>query len=367
MARLADNSNLMRANKAKQDEFYTQLPDVEDELRHYRKHFKNKVVLCNCDDPFESAFFRYFCLNFNKLKLKRLIATCYAGSPIAGQQLSLFDVVDGAQPGTPYKAIVTTVRDATGDGMVKMDDVAELFKVGENELSVLDGDGDFRSDECLALMDEADIVVTNPPFSLFRDYVAELVKRDKQFLIIGNKNAITYKEIFPLIRDGKMWVGMMPMSKEFYFHVPDEYAQWLIEQGRDRSIVKHNGELVARASAIWFTNMHIRRQDDEMLLWKRYDPEVYPRYDNYDAIEVSKTDDIPCDYAGVMGVPITFLAKHNPSQFDILGCTESEGKGLSAGIWDASSGVAQPLVNGIRKYKRIFIRNLHPEETEVIA
>ena len=208
------NAGLNAAGKAKKDEFYTQLTDIEKEMRHYRKHFKGKTVFCNCDDPFESNFFKYFVLNFNRLGLKKVIATCYAGSPIANQQFSLFDVMDGNEESDedqnknkPYKAVVTTVYDKTGDGSVDMLDIAELFKSGENELTELKGNGDFRSDECIALLKEADIVVTNPPFSLFRQHVLMAIKYEKDFIVIGNQNAITYKEIFPLFRENKIWLG----------------------------------------------------------------------------------------------------------------------------------------------------------------
>ena len=251
--------------------------------------------------------------------------------------------------------------DKTGDGAVDMYDVAELFKSHENELTELKGDGDFRSPECLSLMDEADIVVTNPPFSLFREYIAVLMERKKKFVILGNKNAVTYKEIFPLIQNNQLWIGAMPMSTEIYFHVPDEHANFLLEQKRDRSIVKHNGEMMARASAIWYTNLDIKKRHEEMILIRHYTTENYPHYDNYDAIEISKTAEIPDDYKGVMGVPITFLDKYNPEQFEIVGATESEGKGFSNGLWMENSNVAQAMVNKKRVYKRIFIRNKHPE------
>lgn len=206
---MAKSANLGAAKNAKQDEFYTQLSDIEKEMRHYRRHFKDKTILCNCDDPFESNFFKFFVLNFNRLGLKKVIATCYSGSPIAGKQLSLFDVLgDSAETrNKPYKAVVTSVYDKTGDGGVDMFDVAELFKSHENELTELDGDGDFRSAECLSLLDEADIVATNPPFSLFREYVTTLMEHKKDFIIIGNQNAITYKDIFLLMQENKMWLG----------------------------------------------------------------------------------------------------------------------------------------------------------------
>ena len=189
------NTNLHAAKRAKNDEFYTQLTDIEKEMRHYWPHFKGKVVLCNCDDPFESNFFKYFVLNFNKLGLRKLIATCYSGSPITGTQLSMFGETESERR-TPYKAIVTEVHDVTGDGAVTMDDIAELFRQGANELTRLHGDGDFRSPECLELLDQSDIVVTNPPFSKFREFVSTVMEHGKDFIIIGNVNAITYKEFF---------------------------------------------------------------------------------------------------------------------------------------------------------------------------
>ena len=205
---MAGNKSLRSAEKAKIDEFYTQLSDIEKEMRYYRKHFKDKTVFCNCDDPFESNFFKYFVLNFNRLGLKKLIATCYASSPIANTQLSLFDVIgtEESKQNKPYKAVVTKVYDKTGDGGIDMFDVAELFKSGENSLSELKGDGDFRSKECLELLDESDIVVTNPPFSLFREYISVLFEHKKHFIVIGNVNAISYKEIFPLLMNNKMWI-----------------------------------------------------------------------------------------------------------------------------------------------------------------
>ena len=219
------NVNLSAAKTAKKDEFYTQLTDIEKEMRYYRKHFKDKTVFCNCDDPFESNFFKYFVLNFNRLGLKKLIATCYTGSPIANKQLSIFDILGESEEtqNKPYKAVVTTVYDKTGDGGVDMLDVAELFKSGENELTELEGDGDFRSPECLELLDEADIVVTNPPFSLFREYVGVLVAHQKKFIIIGNVNAVKYRETFPMIMSNELWLGASIHSGDRAFFVPDNY------------------------------------------------------------------------------------------------------------------------------------------------
>ena len=332
----SNNSNLGAAKRAKNDEFYTQLTDIEKELRHYRRHFKGVAVLCNCDDPFESNFFKYFVLNFNRLGLKKLIATCYEGSAVA-------EYHDGKAK--PYKAVVTTVYDTTGDGGVDMEDVRNLFELGENELVELEGDGDFRSEECLALLDEADIVVTNPPFSLFREYVSTLMEHKKKFIIICNKNAITYKEIFPLLKDNSVWLGS---ESPFEFFTPDGMTK------------RVNG--LTR----WYTNLDIKKRHEDLILVKKYagHEDEYPKYDNYDAIEVSKVADIPLDYDGVMGVPITFLNKYSSDQFEIVGATESEGKGFSCGLWDESSGIAQPLIKGVRKYKRIFIRNRHLEQSK---
>lgn len=347
-----NNSNLGAAKRAKNDEFYTQLTDIEKELRHYRGHFEGATVLCNCDDPFESNFFKFFVLNFNRLGLKKLIATCYEGSAVAEYR-------DGKAK--PYKAVVTTVRDTTGDGGVGMEDVRNLFELGENELAELEGDGDFRSEECLALLDEADIVVTNPPFSLFREYVAVLMEHGKKFVIVGNMNAITYKEIFPLLKDGTMWTGQKCFGGGMDMIQP---ASTFDEKKTKSYRIDEAGNIIKNImGVIWFTNLDIKKRHEELILVKKYagHEDEYPTYDNYDAIEVSKVVDIPFDYDGVMGVPITFLDKYNPDQFEIVGATESEGKGFSHGLWDESSGIAQPLIKGVRKYKRIFIRNKHPE------
>lgn len=366
---MAGNSALSAAVKAKKDEFYTQLTDIEKEMRYYRKHFKGKTVLCNCDDPFESNFFKYFVLNFNRLGLKKLIATCYATSPIMGQQLSLFDVVGGDEDkkGKPYKAVVTKVYDVTGDGGVDMFDVAELFKSHENELTELYGDGDFRSEECLALLDEADIVVTNPPFSLFREYMAVLMEHEKHFIIIGNVNAITYKEVFPLIMENRLWFGASIHSGDRKFYVPDDYPLNAAGCGIDS-----DGRRFIRVKGVrWYTNLDYKQRHEEMILVKRYSLEAYPRYDNYDAINVDKTSDIPCDYAGVMGVPITFMDKYNPDQFEIVGM--AAGNTRATGFYFNVPYEPHPedrggcgVVNGKRVYARYLIRNRHPEEPKEV-
>ena len=370
--------NLNAASKAKKDEFYTQLSDIEKEMRYYRKHFKDKVVFCNCDDPFESNFFKYFVLNFNRLGLKKLIATCYATSPIANTQLSLFDIIgtENEKLSKAYKAVVTNVYDKTGDGGIDMFDVAELFKSGENELTELAGDGDFRSDECLALLDDADIVVTNPPFSLFREYVSVLLEHKKNFIIIGNVNAITYKEFFPLIKEDKVWIGASIHSGDRKFYVPDDYPLNAAGCGID-----DEGRRFIRVKGVrWYTNLDIKQRHEEMILVKRYSPELYPKYYNYDAINVDKTADIPCDFEGIIGVPITFMDKYSPDQFDIVGLGIAN-LGLSIGVRpykpehklyrkevqkrgtvDGDLYMLDENGNPIVPYARVLIRNKHPEK-----
>ncbi len=326
------NKLLGEAKRNKKDEFYTQLSDIEKEVYYYTALFKGKTVLCNCDDPFESNFFKYFALNFNFLGLKKLLATSFVSSQIAGVEFRYEQYGDAEQKvfafgderlqnpsKRPYKAIVTTVHDTTGDGGVRMLDVAELFKNGENQLSVLQGSGDFKSEECIELLEEADIVVTNPPFSLFREYVALLEKHKKKYLIIGNKNAITYKEIFPLIKDNKLWTGVTPMTKDMHFIIPQDYLEDIKNSQRTTAVAIENGKLLGRSPAIWFTNLDHKKRHEKLRLGNSYDPALYPKYNNYDAIEVSKTSDIPKDYDGVMGVPITFLDKYCPEQFEIVG------------------------------------------------
>lgn len=336
---MAGNLSLQQANKAKNDEFYTQLSDIENELVHYKDFFNGKTVFCNCDDPYESNFFKYFALNFNHLKLKKLIATCYDSSPVAGEQLSLFPDKH------PYKIEITEVKDVNGDLAIDLTEVEYLLKNDKNVLKKLKS-GDFRSEECINALKECDVVVTNPPFSLFREYVAQLVEYDKKFIIIGNKNAITYKEIFPLIKENKLWTGYRGFSGGMWF-----YSNY---EGKTEKII--DNKKVINVPSIWFTNVDHKKRHEDIILYKQYSPEEYPKYDNYDAIEVSKTADIPCDYDGIMGVPITFIDKYNPEQFEIFGCTESEGKGFSCGLWNENSKVAQPLIDGKRIYKRIFIR-----------
>ena len=316
---MARNQSLHAANRAKQDEFYTQLSDIEKELKHYRKHFRGKTVYCNCDDPTISNFFHYFHLNFEKLGLKKLITTCYKN-----RQTEMFSKHDmEAAAGVEY----------LGNGTEPT-----IFQLKE--------DGDFRSRECIELLKQADIVVTNPPFSLFREYIAQLVEHDKKFLVIGNMNAITYKEIFPLIKSGRLWLGHGPAGKDMLFDVPEDYARELVRNKKEGSAYRLvDGDIKGRlGNAVWFTNLDHKKRNEELILFKRYSSEEYPKYDNYDAINVNKTEHIPVDYGGEMGVPITFLDKHNPDQFQIIRFRKgNDDKDLS--------------INGKCPYFRIIIRN----------
>ena len=305
---MAGNKSMADAKKNKKDEFYTQLPDIANELKHYKAHFAGKTVLCNCDDPFESNFFKFFASNFNAWGLKKLICTCYNGSPITGTELTLFPEEVPEPDRTAYKIELTEVTDVNGDGAVDILDVAQILQ--ENAPTVLKGNGDFRSDECIECLKEADIVVTNPPFSLFREYVAQLIEYDKKFLIIGHQNAITYKEFFPLIKDNKVWLGygFKGGAGHFISHYEDT-----------ASAGDHKEGMIRVSGVVWFTNLDHKKRHEELDLYKHYSSEEYPSYINYDAIEVSKTADIPMDYDGKMGVPITFLDKYCPDQFEILG------------------------------------------------
>ena len=326
------NKNLHQAKNAKKDEFYTQLADIENELKHYKDHFRGKTVFCNCDDPRVSNFFHYFSHRFESLGLKKLITTCYKN-----QNMDLFSTHENE------KAVMLEYNgDKNGDKTPNAEEIGIIE---------LEGDGDFRSAESIELLKQADIVVTNPPFSLFREYVAQLVEYDKKFLIVGTQNSITTKEIFSLLKENKIWLGHK--AGDMSFIVPDEYEMrdtrsWRDEKGNNwRSL----------GNTCWFTNLDHSKRHEELDLFKHYTPQEYPKYDNYNAIEVSKTKEIPGDYKGVMGVPITFMDRYNPEQFEIIGATESEGKGFSNGLWDESSKVAQPIIDGKRVYKRIFIKN----------
>jgi hypothetical protein len=313
------NANLHKANQAKKDEFYTQLIDIEKELKHYKEQFRGKVVYCNCDDPFESNFFKYFASNFNVLGLKKLITTSFTKSPIAGGQLPLFEV-KGLKPKgkEPFKIELNEVTDTDADGAVGLADVKWLLKNDANIATPLKGNGDFRSEECIELLKQADIVVTNPPFSLFREYVAQLVEYKKKFIILGDQNAITYKDFFKLIKDNKLWLGYDNGGTK-WFQVPMDYDI----PTESRIKIENGVKFFSMGRIVWFTNMETTKRHQELTLYKKYTPEEYPRYDNYEAINVDKVSDIPMNYKGAMGVPITFLDKYNPNQFKIIGQTHS--------------------------------------------
>lgn len=334
------------AKKAKADEFYTQLVDIENELMHYKEQFRGKTVFCNCDNPYESNFFKYFAMNFNFLGLKKLITTCYKNSPIANTELSLFDheSTDNKTTMVPHKIVITEVDDYNKDNKTDLADVEWLLRNRKNVLTRLNGDGDFRSDECIELLKEADIVVTNPPFSLFREYVAQLMEYNKKFLIIGNVNALTYKEFFPLIKDNKVWTGYKFNGKPMIFYVPDDYEL----RGSVKGIDPITGrKFIGVGGTCWYTNLDIKKRHKNITLYKKYNPKEFPKYDNYDAIEVSKVADIPYDYDAAMGVPITFIDKYNPEQFEIIG------NEYTLGIEKE-----RVYINGQRKYARIIIRRI---------
>ena len=335
MAKKSQNTNLTLAKTNKKDEFYTQLSDIERELKHYKKHFKDKVVLCNCDDPRVSNFFHFFSYNFEKLGLKKLIATCYKS-----QDSDLF-----SQNNSERAIYLEYTGDKNGNN------VPDAEEIG---IKHLQGDGDFRSKECIELLKQADIVVTNPPFSLFREYVAQLVEYDKKFVIIGNLNALTYRDIFKLIKENKLWFGHSIHSGDREFRVPQDYP--LNAAG---SRVDEEGNKYIRVKGVrWFTNLDYTERHEDLLLYKTYSPEEYPTYDNYDAINVDVTKEIPMDYRGVMGVPITYIDKYNPDQFEILGMASSAGYNPDiVGIPFIGDKDARPLINGKNTYARVFIKN----------
>ncbi|MBR3442396.1 MAG: adenine-specific methyltransferase EcoRI family protein [Bacteroidaceae bacterium] len=354
------NKNLNAAKTAKKDEFYTQLVDIERELQHYWPHFRGKTVLCNCDDPYESNFFKYFALRFNQLGLKRLICTCYNGSPVQGNELMLDfgDFFDEPKK-IAYKVEITEVRDLNGDGAVDLSDVRYLLQNDKNVLSTL-RTGDFRDPECIELLQQADIVVTNPPFSLFREYVAQLMEYEKKFLIVGNQGAIIYKEIFPSVINNKIWLGYGFKGGAAHFVSPYQ----------DTATANDHREGMIRVSGVhWFTNLDIPKRNESIDLVCKYSPEEYPTFDNYNAINVNKTSDIPYDYDGIMGVPITFLDKYNPEQFEII--WQASGNTRASAPLDVLERVGYKVhpedrggcgvANGKRQYSRILIRNKHPQ------
>ena len=319
---VAGNAGLTEAVTNKADEFYTSMAMIEEEMRHYKSQFEGKVVLCNCDDPYESNFFKYFAMNFNYLKLRKLICTCYDGSPVVGEQLNLFGfLVD--EPAEPkrvaYRIEINEVSDFNGDGAQDMADIDWLLRNDKNSLRKLRGNGDFRSPECIEILETADIVVTNPPFSLFREYVNQLMHYGKKFLIVGNVNAITYKEFFPYLRDDLVWLGCSIHSGDREFRVPDSYP---LNAAGCR--VDEEGKKYIRVKGVrWFTNLDYREKHEPLTLYKNYSPDEFPTLDNFEAINVDATSDIPCDYDGMMAVPITFMDKYCSDQFSIIGITQS--------------------------------------------
>lgn len=368
---MADNASLGAAKSAKNDEFYTQYSDIEAEMNAYVEYnpdvFRGKTILLPCDDPEWSNFTKYFAANFERFGLKKLISTSFAKGA-GNKQLTLFEAVSPLYDEEKHETrgkLFTLTHDKDGSGNIDTDDI---------EFSgYLDGDGDFRSAEVCRLRDEADIIITNPPFSMFREFLSWILNGKKQFIILGNMNAITYKEVFPLLKDNKVWLGYKSLNLDMYFNVTEEYRTWLLENKKEGSAYKTiDGVVMGRlASACWFTNLDHGKRHEEMQLdtmehnlkfnkalrkklESDYGQVQYPKYDNYDAIEVPMTECIPSDYDGTMGVPITFMDKYNPQQFTIIGATESEGKGFSNGLWKGS--IAQATVNGKRVYKRLFIR-----------
>ena len=347
------NKNLNQAKNAKKDEFYTQLVDIENELKHYKAHFKGKTVLCNCDDPRVSNFFHYFSYNFEQLGLKKLITTCYKN-----QNRDLFSQNDAEQ------AIwLEYYGDRNGNRVPDPEEIGiHYFK----------GDGDFRSQECIELLKEADIVVTNPPFSLFREYVAQLMKYEKKFVIVGHQNAIHYKEIFPLIKENKLWLvyGFKGGAGHFFSKYED------VATAGD-----HREGMIRVSGVNWFTNLEIQKRHEELILYRKYNPNDYPKYENFDAIDVSAVSEIPSDYYGIMGVPDSFIEQFNPDQFEILGCADANilpdgwvgapkhfidlyyAQG-NTGQYQEGNRLACYITNdGKAKipYKRVIVRNKHPE------
>lgn len=356
------NTTLATAKLNKQDEFYTQLVDIENELKHYKEQLRDKVIFCNCDDPYESNFFKYFANNFNALRIKKLIATSYVKSPIIGGQLPLLNI-EGLKPEgrEPIKIEINEVPDLNNDGAISLDDVKYLLEHDKNVVTTLKGDtkynaGDFRSKECIELLKQADVVITNPPFSLFREFISLLIEHNKHFLIIGNINAITYKEVFKLIKGGRLWLGNSHRNKGLglFFDIPESVNTDFATRMKDGKIFI--------GGAAWFTTLDTPKNHEPMTLYKKYynNPSLYPKYANFDAIEVSRTKDIPCDYDGLMGVPITFLnSGYNPDQFEIIGSSRELSEPMSKiaekGTY-VQGGPRFYLHDGKNKFRRIYDR-----------
>ena len=333
------NKGMRSAKAAKKDDFYTRLPDIENELRHYKAHFKDKIVYCNCDDPRVSNFFHYFSHKFESLGLKKLITTCYKN-----RMPDMFSQKDSDQ---------AVWLEYTGDK--NLNRVPDAEEIG---IHALQGDGDFRSAECIELLEQADIVVTNPPFSLFREYVTQLTDYEKKFLIVGTWNAITYKEVFNLIMENRVWLGICSNRNFSGFIIPPHYSI----HGTEARVDADGNRIVSTNNTCWFTNLDITKRHEDLILYKHYSPDEYPHYDNYDAINVDKTNEIPKDWDGVMGVPITFLNKYNPDQFEIIGTDYQVKQGLLPEIlkpeWIGKTD--RGYMNGERMFARLLIRNRNP-------
>jgi len=330
------NSNLHKAKSLKKDEFYTQLTDIEKELKNYKKHFQNKIIYCNCDDPRVSKFFHYFSYNFERLGLKKLIATCYKNN-----NMDLFSQNNSKQ------AIYLEYTGSINDNGIPTPE-----EIGINYLS---GDGDFRSKEAIELLKQADIVVTNPPFSLFREYVAQLIEYDKKFIIIGHQNSITYKEIFKLIKNNKIWLGYGFKGGAAHF-INNHYKDYATASDHKEGMIRVSG-------VVWFTNLDTSKRHEDLILYKKYSSDEYPKYDNYDAINVNKVAEIPMDYDGCMGVPITFMNKYNPNQFEILGCNDIR---LNKKTPFKEHGLIKDkdgTIDGKPTYVRIVIKNRNLKNT----
>ena len=320
------NKALHKANVAKNDDFYTQLTDIEKELKHYKEHFKNKVVFCNCDDPRVSNFFHYFSYNFEQLGLKKLITTCYKN-----QQMNLF---------SENKSERAIYLEYTGDK--NKNNIPNPEEIGIKHLK---GDGDFRSKECIELLKQSDIVVTNPPFSLFREFVSQLIKYNKKFLIIGNQNNFTYKEIFKLLKENRVWAGVDNGGTK-WFRVPNNYD--ITTESRKK--IENGQKFFSMGNIYWFTNLDMKKRHEDIILYKKYNPKEYPKYDNYNAINIDRVSDIPMDFKGLMGVPITFINQYNPEQFDIIGIDRVL-------VEEATGKVSRFRINGKEIYARVVIKN----------
>lgn len=348
--KMPGNDNVHASKAEKADEFYTKLSFIEDELKHYKNYLRGKTVFCNCDDPYESNFFKFFAMSFNDLGLKKLIATCFSPSPVAYQQLSLFDEEEN-EPKKAYKVEITEIKDENGDGRIDLEDVEYILQHKEGVLSELKGNGDFRSNECIELLKEADVIITNPPFSIFREYFSLLMKYKKDFLIVANENMVFYKEILPYFKQNKVWLGYN--AGHFWFKVPEYY-----EEKKTDFKIDENGQKWRRLGNIcWFTNIDIAKRYENLILYKHYNPEDYPTYENYNAIHIHLVRDIPCDFDGIMGVPVSFMEKFNANQFEIVGHTNSGDNSPEVeAIRTDNNHRHGGLLNGKEQYARLLIR-----------